>query len=264
MHLVDSHCHLDFPEFSGEIGSILTEMRQNDVVAALCVAVNLEDLPAVLKLAAGHDAFYASVGVHPGYADCAEPTVEGLVNLAANEKVLALGETGLDYYRESDDATVLRQGNRFRTHIRAALAVRKPLIVHTRAASEDTIRLLQEEDAGQVGGIMHCFTESREVASACLDIGFHVSFSGIITFKNAAALREVAAMVPDDRLLIETDSPYLAPVPHRGKTNRPAFVRHVAEALATIRGVPVERIAELTTANFLRLFPGALLPFDAA
>lgn len=264
MRLIDSHCHLDFPDFSGEIATILAEMREHKVVAALCVAVNLEDLPGVLDLAQRHDALYATVGVHPGYADCAEPTVEGLVGLAANPRVLAIGETGLDYYRESDEATVMRQRERFRTHIRAALAAEKPLIVHTRAASGDTIRLMREEDAGKVGGIMHCFTETGEVARACLDIGFHVSFSGIITFKNAAALREVAAMVPDDRLLIETDAPYLAPVPYRGKTNRPAYVRHVAEALATIRGVSVERIAELTSANFQRLFPGASLPAKAA
>ena len=260
MRLVDSHCHLDFPDFRGEIAPIIAEMHENEVVAALCVAVNLEDLPGVLDLAQQHDSLYASVGVHPGYADCAEPSVEGLVGLAGNHRVLAIGETGLDYYRESDEVTVGRQGERFRNHIRAALATEKPLIIHTRAASEDTIRLMEEENAGRVGGIMHCFTETNAVARACLDLGFHVSFSGIITFKNAEALRAVAAMVPDDRLLIETDSPYLAPVPHRGKTNRPAYVRHVAEALAAIRGVSVERIAELTTANFMRLFPGASLP----
>ena len=235
-------------------------MRENEVAAALCVAVNLEDLPEVLDLAASHEALFASVGVHPGYADCAEPTVDGLVELATKPKVVAVGETGLDFYRESDPVTVQRQTDRFRVHLRAALAAEKPLIIHTRAASEETLRLMREENADRIGGVMHCFTESREVAAACLDLGFHISLSGIITFKNAVALRDVAAMVPDDRLLIETDSPYLAPAPHRGKTNRPAFVRHVAEALATIRGVPVERIADLTTANFLRLFPGASLP----
>jgi TatD DNase family protein len=258
MQLVDSHCHLDFPDFRGKIDEYVKEMRTNEVAAALCVAVNLEDLPGVLSLARQHENLYASVGVHPGYSDYAEPSVEQLVSLAAAPKVVAIGETGLDYFRDESPETMARQQERFRVHIQAAITSRKPLIIHTRAASADTIRLMREEGASRCGAVMHCFTESAEMAKECLDLGLYISFSGIVTFKNAAKLRDVAATVPDDRLLVETDSPYLAPAPHRGETNRPALVRHVAKALADIRGVSLERIAELTTNNFERLFAVSL------
>jgi len=195
----------------------------------------------------------ASVGVHPDYADVREPDVGTLVQLADHPRVVAIGETGLDYYRAPGD-TLGWQRDRFRIHIQAARVCRKPLIVHTRSASADTISILQEEGAREAGGVMHCFTEDWSCARAAIDMGLCISFSGIVTFKSASALREVAAKVPDDALLIETDSPYLAPVPHRGKTNEPAYVRHVAELLAQIRGVSFERIAELTTANFERTF----------
>jgi TatD DNase family protein len=252
MALIDSHCHLDFPEFSGQVDGVLAEMADSGVVAALCVAVDIENFPGVLALAERHRNLLASVGVHPGHADAAEPTVATLVALAAHPRVVAIGETGLDYFRQAGD--LLWQRQRFRTHIQAAVAAGKPLIVHTRAAADDTVRMLADEGAEAVGGVMHCFTEDRKTAEACLALGMHVSFSGILTFRNAEALREVAAIVPEDRLLIETDSPYLAPVPQRGKVNRPAFVAHVAEALARIRGVSTQRIAEVTTANFCRLF----------
>lgn len=254
MQLVDSHCHLDFPELAGRLPELLANMATKDVVAALCVAVRLEDLPAVLALAESTPNIFASVGVHPDYQDCDEPDIGRLVHLAAHPKVVAIGETGLDYYRLTGDLEWQRE--RFRTHIRAARATGKPLIIHTRAAAEDTLRIMREEDAGEVGGVMHCFTESWEVANACLDLGFHISFSGIVTFRNAAELRDVAKRVPLNRLLVETDSPYLAPMPYRGKTNEPSFVRHVAEGVALARDVPVEVIAEATTENFIRLFPG--------
>lgn len=249
---VDSHCHLDFPDLAAREAEALDAMAANDVRHALCVSVKLEDFPRVLGLAERHAGLWASVGVHPDNADCEEPDVERLVALADHPKVVAIGETGLDYYWHKDAPEWQRA--RFRNHIRAARACGKPLIIHTRNAAEDTLRLMREEEAGAAGGVMHCFTESREVAEAALDLGFHISFSGIVTFRNAAALREVAAMVPLDRLLIETDSPYLAPVPHRGHTNQPAWVVHVAEEIARVRGEPLERIADATTANFFRLF----------
>lgn len=253
MRLVDSHCHLDFPELVERFPELLANMAEKEVVAALCVAVRLEDLNAVISLADSAPNIFASVGVHPDYPDCDEPDVDRLVRLAAHPKVVAVGETGLDYYRLTGDLEWQRE--RFRTHIRAARALSKPLIIHTRSAAEDTLRIMREEDAGAVGGVMHCFTESWEVASACLDLGFHISFSGIVTFRNAADLREVARRVPVDRLLVETDAPYLAPMPYRGKTNQPAFVRHVAEGVAQARGVSLEEIADATTRNFVRLFP---------
>ena len=253
MQLIDSHCHLDFPELADRLPELLATMADHEVAAALCVAVRLEDLPAVLALAEAHPHIFASVGVHPDYQECDDPDAARLVALAAHPKVVAIGETGLDYYRLTGDLEWQRE--RFRTHIRAAIATGKPLIIHTRAAAEDTLRVMQEEDAGQIGGVMHCFTESWDVAKACLDLGFHISFSGIVTFRNAEDLREVARRVPEDRLLIETDAPYLAPVPFRGKLNQPAFVRHVAEGVAAARGQSLAAIAELTTQNFVRLFP---------
>lgn len=249
---VDSHCHLDFPDLIAREAEVLDAMAANRVNHALCVSVKLEDFPRVLAVAERHPGLWASVGVHPDNADCEEPDVERLTTLANHPKVVAIGETGLDYYWHKDEPEWQRA--RFRTHIRAARACGKPLIVHTRNAAADTLRLMREESAGEAGGVMHCFTESREVAEAALELGFHISFSGIVTFRSAAALKEVATMVPLDRLLIETDSPYLAPVPHRGRTNEPAWVVHVAEEIARLRGETLERIAEATTDNFFRLF----------
>ena len=249
---IDSHCHLDFPDLIADLPAVLATMRANRVLKALCVSVNLADFPNVLQLAVEHDELYASVGVHPDYEDVEEPTVDGLCKLAGHPKVIAIGETGLDYYRLTGDLSWQRE--RFRTHIQAAKIARKPLIIHTRSASEDTIRLMQEENAAAVGGVMHCFTESWEVAQSALDLGFYISFSGIVTFKSAKALQEVARAVPLDRMLIETDAPYLAPVPHRGKMNEPGYVVHVAEYLAGLKNVSVEQTAQATTDNFFKLF----------
>jgi TatD DNase family protein len=250
--LIDSHCHLDFPDLAGHLDDIFARMRANQVSHALCVSVNLEDFPKVLALAQSHAHLYASVGVHPDYPDVTEPSVDDLVRLAQHEKIVAIGETGLDYYRLTGDLEWQRQ--RFRTHIRAALECRKPLIIHTRAAADDTIRLMHEEQASAVGGVMHCFTETWEVARAAMDMGFYISFSGIVTFKNAKALKEVAQRVPFDRMLLETDAPYLAPVPFRGKTNDPSLVKHVAEEIARLRGCSYDQVAQQTTNNFNILF----------
>jgi TatD DNase family protein len=252
--LVDSHCHLDFPEFEGKLGEVREEMRANGVTHALCISVELPKFPKVLALAEAHENFFASVGVHPDHEAEAVETAR-LVELAAHPKVVAIGETGLDYHRLSGDLEWQRE--RFRTHIRAARKCRKPLVIHTRDAAEDTLRIMREEGASEVGGVMHCFTETQEVADGALALGFHISFSGIVTFKNATQLKEVARRVPLERLLVETDSPYLAPVPHRGKTNRPGLVRHVAEEVARLRGIAFEDLAEATSRNFFRLFvPG--------
>ncbi len=250
--LIDSHCHLDFPELAGRLPEVLETMRENGVAAALCVSVTLEDFPKVLSLAEEHQQFYASVGVHPDYPDLHEPSVDELVKLAGHHKVVAIGETGLDYYRLTGDLEWQRE--RFRVHIRAARQIGKPLIIHTRSASVDTLKIMQEEGADKVGGVMHCFTESWDVARGALDLGFHISFSGIVTFKNAKDLKAVAQQVPLDRLLVETDSPYLAPVPHRGKVNQPGWVRHVAEEVARLQGCDFSELAFATTRNFYRLF----------
>lgn len=252
LQLVDSHCHIDFDGLRDQVPDLLTRMAAAEVVEAVCVAVRLEDLPGVMALAEAHPEIYASVGVHPDYPDCIEPTVQQLVALARHDKVVAIGETGLDYFRLSGDLEWQRE--RFRTHIRAAREIRKPLIIHTRAAAADTLRIMREENAGDIGGVMHCFTESLAVAEESIALGFHISFSGIISFKNAADLREIARTIPLDRILVETDAPYLAPVPCRGKTNEPAYVRHVAQAVADARGVSLEVIAEATTQNYRRLF----------
>ena len=252
---VDSHCHLDFPDLSARLPELLARMADNQVQAAVCIGVNLEDFPRVLALAEGNPQLLASVGVHPEYTDAAEPTVEQLVTLAAHPKVVAIGETGLDYYWQKDKPEWQRQ--RFRNHIAAAKACGKPLVIHTRDSAADTIRLMAEEGAGAVGGVMHCFTEDWEVAKQALDLGFYISFSGIVTFKNAKVVKEVAAKVPLERILVETDSPYLAPTPFRGKTNEPAYVRHVAEEIATLRGLTLQEVAAATTANFFRCFPAA-------
>ena len=250
--LVDSHCHLDFPELAPALPGALADMAQNGVTHALCISVTLEDFPKVRALAEAHGNLFASVGTHPDYPDQGVVTTAELVALAAHPKVIAIGEPGLDYYRLEGDLEWQR--DRFRAHIRAAKTCAKPLVIHTRSAAEDTLRIMREEGADEVGGVMHCFTESWETAQGALDLGFHISFSGIVTFKNASALKDVARQVPLDRLLVETDSPYLAPVPHRGKVNRPAWVRYVAEEIARLREVPYEKIAQATSHNFFRLF----------
>ena len=249
---VDSHCHLDFPGLLEREDEILAAMASAGVGRAMCIAVTLEHIDRVIGLAERHDNLFATVGVHPDNADVEEPDEARLLALADHPKVLAIGETGLDYHWHKDQPEWQRA--RFRTHIRAARACGKPLVIHTRSAADDTLRLMHEEGADEVGGVMHCFTESQEVAEAALEMGFHISFSGIVTFRNARSLREVARAVPLDRLLIETDSPYLAPVPHRGKTNEPAYVVHVAAEIARLKDMPVEQIAAATTRNFNRLF----------
>ncbi len=253
---IDSHCHINFPDLAARLPAILDKMAENQVSHALCVACDLPDFPQVRALAETYPNIYASVGVHPDYDDTPEPSVAELVRLSQHPKIVAIGETGLDYFRLQGDLEWQRE--RFRTHIRASRESGKPLIIHTRAASEDTIRLMREEgagtDAGGAGGVMHCFTESLQVAEAAMEMGFYISFSGIVTFKNARDLQAVARAVPFERMLIETDSPYLAPVPHRGKTNEPGLVRHVAEFLAQLKGVSVEHVAQHTTNNFFNLF----------
>ena len=250
--LVDSHCHLDFPEFHGREDELLAAMEANGVGWALIAGVTLERLPGVLVLAERYSNIYAAVGVHPDTCEGEEPDQDCLVRLADHPRVVAIGETGLDYYRLEGDLEWQRQ--RFRTHIRAARLTGKPLIIHTREAAADTLRILEEEGAGEVGGIFHCFTESLAVAQSALRLGFHISFSGIVTFKKALQIKEVASIVPLERILVETDAPYLAPVPHRGKLNHPALVRHVAEEVAQLRGISVEDLAKATTENFFRLF----------
>ena len=227
-------------------------MAENRVTHALCIGVNLPELPGVLQLAADHPNIYASVGVHPDYEDTPEPSIDTLTELSRRDKVVAIGETGLDYFRVTGDLEWQRA--RFRTHIRAARECGKPLVIHTRSAAEDTLAIMREERAGEAGGVMHCFTESWDVARGALDLGFHISFSGIVTFKNAQEIKDVARRVPLDRMLIETDSPYLAPVPFRGKQNEPAYVRYVAEEIARLRDIPLEEVAAATSANFFRLF----------
>ncbi len=249
---IDSHCHLNFPELAENLDDILAKMSLNQVTQALCVSVELEKFPQILQLVEGHENLYASVGVHPDYELEVEPTQAELVRLAQHPKVIAIGETGLDYYRLQGDLEWQRE--RFRTHIRAARECGKPLIIHTRSAAPDTLRLMQEEDAQQIGGVMHCFTENLEVALAAIEMGFYISFSGIVTFKNALQIKQVAASIPLDRILIETDSPYLAPVPFRGKLNQPAYVKHVAEEIAKLRNVSVEEVGLATSENFKRLF----------
>ena len=249
---IDSHCHLDFPDLANDLPTLLDNMQDNQVTHALCVSVNLPDFPRVRSLAEKHENLFASVGAHPDYEDQVEPDADQLAALADHPKVIAIGETGLDYFRLQGDLEWQRE--RFRQHIRAAKQTNKPLIIHTRSAAADTLRIMQEEGADQVGGVMHCFTESWEVAQQAMAMNFYISFSGIVTFKNAVALKEVAKNIPLDRMLIETDSPYLAPVPHRGKLNQPAFVRHVAEEIARLRATELDEIATATSANFCTLF----------
>lgn len=256
--LVDSHCHLDFPDLANRLPEVLQRMQDNQVGLAVCIGVNLEDFPKVLALAENEPRLYATVGVHPEYTDVEEPDEDRLVALASHPKVVAIGETGLDYYWQKDQPEWQR--DRFRTHIRAARRCGKPLVVHTRDSAADTLRVLKEEGADTVGGVMHCFTENWEIASLALDLGFYLSFSGIVTFKNATIVKEVASKCPLDRLLVETDSPYLAPAPYRGKPNEPAYVRYVAEEIARLRSMEVEAIHQATTDNFFSLFTHAKRP----
>ena len=264
----DSHCHLNFPELKSRLPEIRAAMAEARVTRALCICTTMEEFDEVHGLALAYDNFWATVGVHPDTEDMTEPGEADLVARALLPRVVAVGETGLDYYGMEDRkggrsiADLEWQRQRFRTHIRAARAVRKPLVIHTRSASGDTLAILREEgedgSPGQAGGVFHCFTETMAVARAALDLGFYISMSGIVTFKSAQELRDVAAFVPLDRLLIETDSPYLAPVPYRGKVNNPSYVPHVARQIAEVRGLAVERVAEATSANFDRLFTGVL------
>ncbi|MBK8017463.1 MAG: TatD family hydrolase [Betaproteobacteria bacterium] len=256
MALVDSHCHIDFPELLARIDDVVGALPAAGVSHALCVCVNMEDFPRVLSVAERFPNVFASVGVHPDHEEGAEPSLDDLVSASRHPRVVAIGETGLDYYRHPERRDVQRE--RFATHIAAARATNKPLIVHTRAAAADTLELMRSERAAEPGGVMHCFTETWDVAKGALDLGFHISFSGIVTFRNAQDLRDVAQKVPLDRLLVETDSPYLAPVPHRGKTNEPAFVQHVAACIAEVRGMSPDALAEATTANFFALFSTAV------
>src|SRR5688572_5165840 len=251
--LVDSHCHLDFPELQADFPGVLANMRANGVTHALTISTTLETCPPVRPVARSQPNLWCTAGVHPDERrDGREVALDELLRMADDPKVVAIGETGLDYFRVEGDTEWQRE--RFRTHIRAARACGKPLVIHTRSSAEDTIRLMREEGAEEAGGVMHCFTETWEVAEAALALGFHISFSGIVTFKNAVPLKDVAKRVPLERMLVETDSPYLAPVPHRGKPNQPAFVRHVAEEVAKLRGIAFEEVARATTENFFRLF----------
>ncbi|KLR56717.1 MULTISPECIES: TatD family hydrolase [unclassified Diaphorobacter] len=261
---VDSHCHLNFPELISQLPQIRQAMAEAQVDRALCICTTMEEFSAVHALATGYDNFWATVGVHPDNEGVAEPSVRDLLERAALPRVVAIGETGLDYYGMDDRkggrsiADLEWQRERFRTHIRAARAAAKPLVIHTRSASQDTLAILREEGedgaGNRAGGVFHCFTETAEVARAALDLGYYISFSGIVTFKNAQDLRDVAAFVPMDRLLIETDSPYLAPVPYRGKTNNPSYVPYVAQQLAQVKGLSVQQVAEATSRNFEQLF----------
>ncbi|MGX2030105.1 MULTISPECIES: TatD family hydrolase [Methylocaldum] len=255
---IDSHCHLDrldLTPFEGEFASFMREARAQQIEHMLCVSIDLDSYSEMRRLVDGYDDVSVSVGVHPNEQVSREPSVEELVVLAENDKVVAIGETGLDYYRSSGSLDWQRE--RFRQHIRAAKIVGKPLIIHSREAKDDTIKVLKEEGADQVSGVFHCFTEDWETARQVLDLGFFISFSGIVTFRNAQSIQEVARMIPEDRFLIETDSPYLAPIPFRGKPNYPFYVRHVAQCVAELKGISIERVAELSSDNFYRLFPGA-------
>ena len=253
--LIDSHCHLDFDGLADRLPDVLSRMDANGIAGCMTIGVTLEEAPQVLAIAHTYEQVFASVGVHPEYADHREPDVETLCALADDPKVLAIGETGLDYHWHKDQPEWQRE--RFRVHIRAARALNKPLVIHTREASADTLAILKEEGADAVGGILHCFTESLEVARAGMDLGFYVSLSGIVSFKKAEQVHEVARSIPLDRLLVETDAPYLAPVPYRGKPNEPAYVKHVAEAIADLRQISLEEIAAASSQNFLRLFPAS-------
>ena len=260
----DSHCHLNFPELQANLGDIRQAMQEAQVTRALLISTQMETFPDVNAMAVAHDNFWCTAGVHPDEDDVQEPTLNDLLAMGRHPKVVGIGETGLDYYRlgERTVADMEWQRERFRRHIRCAQSLRLPLVIHTRSASADTLAILKEEgeDGGaqSVGGVFHCFTETAEVARAALDLGFYISFSGILTFKNAQDLRDIAAWLPLERMLIETDSPYLAPAPHRGKTNNPSYVPWVAKQIATLRGITPEEVASQTSANFDRLFQGVV------
>ncbi len=249
---IDSHCHINFPELNQKIDQVLANMLDNNISHALCVSVTLDKINEILDLTQKYSNIYASVGVHPDYEDIQEPDIDTLLKYSKNKKIVAIGETGLDYFRLKGDLSWQR--DRFRTHIQAAIKSELPLIIHTRNAQDDTIRIMKEEGANDATGVMHCFTESYEMAKEAIDLGFYISFSGIVTFKNAEVLRETVKKIPIENILIETDSPYLAPVPNRGKLNEPANVRYVAEKIAELKGIPIEKVAEITTNNFFTLF----------
>jgi len=253
---IDSHCHLDFPDFENRLPEVLETMEKQLVTKALCISVDIPDFPKVLALAKQYSHLYATVGVHPDYEDTPEPTLKWLLEEAKESKVIGIGETGLDYYRMAHKPyeELEWQRERFRVHIEASKITQKPLIIHTREASADTISILRESGQGKVNGVMHCFTESIDVAKQALDLGFYISFSGIVTFKNALQIKETCKYVPFDRMLIETDSPYLAPVPYRGKTNEPGYVSYVASYIASLKDSSVEDVGRLTSNNFYQLF----------
>jgi len=253
--LIDSHCHLDridLKPYQNDFAGFMQQVQTSNIEHLLCIAIDLEAYPAMLAMVADYPQISVSVGVHPNEHEGHDPSVDDLLALGQNEKVIAIGETGLDYFRSEGDLTW--QHNRFRNHIAAAKELKKPLIIHTREAGQDTLKILAEEGADEIGGIIHCFTENWDFAQKAMDLNFYISFSGIVTFNNATEIKAVAKKVPADRFLIETDSPYLAPVPFRGKTNYPLYVRHVAEHIAELRGTTFEEIAELSTRNFYRLF----------
>ena len=249
---IDSHCHINFPELNQKIDEVVKNMASNKISHALCVSVTLDKINEILGLTRKYSNIYASVGVHPDYEGIQEPDIDTLFKYSKDKKVVAIGETGLDYFRLKGDLSWQR--DRFRTHIQAAIKSELPLIIHTRSAQDDTITIMKEEGASSATGVMHCFTESYEMAKKAIDLGFYISFSGIITFKNAETLRETVKKIPIENILIETDSPYLAPVPNRGKLNEPANVVYVAEKIAELKGVAVEKVAEITTNNFFTLF----------
>jgi len=253
--LIDSHCHLDridLKPYQNDFACFMHEAEVNQIEHLLCIAIDLESYPAMLDLVAGYPQISVTVGVHPNVKDCIDPSVDELIALGRPDNVMGIGETGLDYFRSEGDLSWQHQ--RFRNHIRAAKTLKKPLIIHTREAKNDTLRILKEEDASEVGGVIHCFTEDWEFAQKALDLNFYISFSGIVTFNSASEIKEVAKKIPADRFLIETDSPYLAPVPFRGRPNYPTYVRYVAEQIAELRGTSVNKIAELSTDNFYALF----------
>lgn len=252
---IDSHAHIDFDDLASQGDALFERMQAAHVSHVVCIGVSLENFPRVLAVAQARDNVFATVGVHPEHTEGEEPDVARLLALAADPKVIAIGETGLDYYWHKDQPEWQRE--RFRVHIRAARAAGLPLVIHTRDSAADVLRILEEEGAGEVGGVMHCFTETLAVAEAAMALGFHISFSGILTFKNASQIKEVAASIPLDRILIETDSPYLAPVPYRGKLNEPSYVPHVAAEIARLRGISVAEVAQATAINFRRCFPRA-------
>jgi len=249
---IDSHCHINFPELKEKMDDILSSMEERKITHALCVSVTLDKFPEIRDLAGQYKHIFASVGVHPDYEDITEPTVDQLILLSKDKNVVAIGETGLDYFRLQGDLTWQR--DRFRTHIRAAIEAKLPLIIHTRNAREDTIKIMHEESADKASGVMHCFTESYEMAKKAIDLGFYISFSGIITFKNAEELRETVKKIPLESMLIETDSPYLAPVPLRGKTNEPSYIIHTVKFLSKLKEISFDDFSKITTSNFFKLF----------